>query len=227
MNYKKNISYIVITFLIVTLNTTYVFSQTADIGFGAIRYSQKGMLISTYDPGSLTGDVNEQSEINESVAVPSLIFSYYYPFYKPTDYLTFGGLSGLSFYAFFSKKEDTKSLTGQTLKIGNSSGYYIGYQIPIYASIRLFNASSNENEKGFGGGLGIGYVAHGFTIDNEKGFMYSPSFLAEIRYNRVGLKFETLFNKFSSVYTSDTGDIPRLETSFFQIHLTLGLYEAY
>ncbi|MBW6483245.1 MAG: hypothetical protein K0B10_09295 [Vicingaceae bacterium] len=221
MKHWKIIIYFAAIITIIIANSTYVFSQTADIGFGAIRYSQKGMLISTYDPGSETGNVNEQSKINEAEAIPSLIFSYYYPFYKPTDYLSVGGLSGLSFYTFYNKKDDPTNLSGQTIGTGSSSGFYVGYQIPLYASVRLFNSSNKDNLEGFGGGLGIGYVAHGFTIDNEKGFMFSPSFLAEIRFNKVGLKFETLFNKFTSVYKSDTGDIPRLETSFFQIHLFL------
>jgi len=218
----KTISQRIAVFIItVTFTAMNSFAQTNEFGVGAVLYKQSGTLIATYDPGSLTGNINYEDAKDESNGAPAVMVAHYHPFYELSDMIAIGGQAGFVFYGYYERKDDTKNFYGQTIAPGTSSDLIIGWEVPLYVNLRLMNGSTDDNDDGFGLGVGIGYTAHGFNVVNDKGFMFSPSLLAEIKYNTLGLRYERQFKKYESVYTSDTGDIPRLSTSFSQIFLTI------
>lgn len=215
--YKK---YFYFLFALVFFFTLQSFGQTNELGFGVWCFKQKGILINSFDPGT-SGTVNFASEFEESNYVPGFTFIHYHPFYELSENLVLGAEGGASFFGYYERK-DVKNFYGQTIA-SESSGLYIAFQVPVYATARFLNGSSENNDEGFGAGAGIGGMMQGFEVPEEKGFMFSPAAMVELKYDKFGVRFDYLFSKFKSNYTSSTGDIPRLETSFFNISITMGL----
>lgn len=219
INDKK---YFYFLFAVLFFLTLQSYGQTNELGFGVWCFNQKGTTIVSYDPGT-SGTVNIASEFEESNLVPGFSFIHYHPFYELSDKLWFGAEGGASFFGYYKKKDDVKNFSGQVIATGESSGLYLSFQVPVYAAVRFLNGSSEDNDEGFGAGAGIGGMMQGFEVPEEKGFMFTPAAMVELKYNKFGVRFDYLFSKFKSHYNSSTGEIPRLETSFFNISITLRL----
>jgi hypothetical protein len=196
------------------------YGQTNELGVGAWCFKQKGILIDSYDPGT-SGTVNIASDYDESNSVPGFSFVHYHPLYNVSEKFWLGAEAGANFFGYYHEDE-TKNFYGQTIA-RESSGLYLTFQVPLYAACRFLNGSSENNDEGFGAGAGIGGMMQGFEVPEERGFMITPAFMVELKYNRFGARFDYLFNKFESHYDSSTGDIPRLSTSFFDVLITLTL----
>ena len=214
--------YFIFLFVVMSFLTLQSSAQTNELGFGVWCFSQTGTIINSFDPGT-SGTVNIASEFEESNSVPGFCFIHYHPFHELSDKFWLGAEGGASFFGYYDKKDDVKNFSGQVIASGESSGLYLSFQVPVYAAVRFLNGSSDNSDEGFGAGAGIGGMMHGFEVPEEKGFMITPAAMIELKYNRWGARFDYLFSKFKSHYNSSTGEIPRLETSFFNISITLRL----
>jgi hypothetical protein len=215
----KNIFSVLLTAALLTAACA-VTAQTHEAGFGGAMFHQKGTLISSYDPGSLTGAINLSTPYDKHSGSPAVCYAYYHPLVELNDALYFGGQAAFFFYGYYEKQDDVQNFSGQTIADGSSSDLIIGWEVPVYANIRLMNGSEESNDEGFGLGGGLGMMAHGFNVINDKGFMFTPAAMVEVKYNKLGLRFDYQFKHFKSVYTTETGDIPRMETNFFSVLLT-------
>jgi hypothetical protein len=220
INTKK---YFYFLFALVLISISRSNAQTNELAFGAWFFNQTGTLILSYDPGSTTGTINYPSEVEESNAVPGFSFIHYHPLHELSDELALGAEGGLNLFMFYEKKDDVTDFSGQVIATGESSGLFFSLQVPVYATARFLNGSTESYDEGFGAGAGIGGMFQGFEVPEEKGVMFSPVAMVELKYDNWGARFDYLFSKFKSHYTSSTGDIPRLETSFFNISISLRL----
>ena len=188
-------------------------AQSLDLLFGACLSSQKGnVLVSAYPGDPQKSYVTLIDEIDETVKLPCIGLSYYYPFYPESGNISVGGVAGFTFFASYSSNE-SQNLYGQSLGV-KSTPLFLGYTLPLLAMCRAGSAAFVDNTEGVGGGLGFGMSLNGFTMPYEKGFLASPVLCAEARWKKFGLRVDYSLKKYKSYYKTDLGDLPRMTTGF-------------
>lgn len=193
-------------------------AQVFQIGAAAHFYRQSGIILSSYDPGTSQGSIQYSTEISDKSGVPGVSFFYYHPVIKAGEIFSAGLQTGFEFFAIYKAPSDVRTFGGAYVgHWGTGTGLRLGYLIPTSVMVRIGNLAIKNNEKSFGGAIGLGVVPFGFNIPLEKGFMMPLNFCAEMNFKNWGLRFDLPLKKYESFYKSYTGDIPRLTNSFYSI----------
>ncbi|CAN5916064.1 hypothetical protein BH11BAC7_BH11BAC7_24940 [soil metagenome] len=210
-------------FISITLLASFACrAQNFDITIGAALTNQQGsVLVSSY-PGSSQSFITTKMEVDEKVKVPEVGVSYYQPLFPQEGKFSLGAMVGFNLMLSY-KKVDYVNQFGNSMG-SKTSPLYASYAVPVLAMFKGGCGAFKDNDEGFGGAIGGGISMIGFTMPYEKGFMVSPDFCAEIRWNRIGLRAEYMTKKFVSEYQTDNKPIPRVTTSFMYISLLIGLY---
>jgi hypothetical protein len=196
-------------------------AQNFDVTTGAALTKQQGAILVSAYPGSSQSFITKKMEVDETVKVPQVGVSYYYPFYPKDGNFSVGGMTGINLMLSYKKTEFVNQFGGS---MGSkSSPLYASYAVPFLVMLKGGCAAFQDNDEGFGGGIGAGISMIGFSMPYEKGFMVSPDICAEIRWKRIGLRTEFMTKKFISEYKTDSQPIPRITTSFIYVSLLVGL----
>ena len=219
--YKKIILLILIIFTVNSIG----FAQTFQFGLSASTYKEQGSIINSYDPGASQGVIYNLENIDNSSILPGVVVYYYQPIIKSNYVFSVGIQGGVEAYAIYKKQQTVTNYTGQYIGTwGSETSLQAGYKVPISILARFGNLSVKKNYNSFGFAAGFGISPHGFSLPLDRAFYLSPNLCCEISYEKISLRFNLPLNNYNSYYTSTTGDIPRLTSSFWSINLTKGIY---
>ena len=188
-------------------------AQLIEFGIGYSPMIFSGSEISSFDGGDVP-TVNSVSSVeNTLVLTGNMMVGIYY------HLLHFG--ENMSLGAHYQATIFAGAMDG---------GYYDalvgGIDLPVMAEFRMGNIATQDSGSPWGCQLAGGamYTAGLMSIDESKlkFGIFKPAFSLGITHNDVGLQFLWHPGKYTILYDTNTGGIPRAD--FFKYHLTLFWY---
>jgi hypothetical protein len=210
--------------LIIIILITAIQSQAQLWQFGAaynIIY-QEGQILESYNPGNFSGLVYSMKPIKEQTHSIGMSFFYYHPVLKLNDEFSGGFQLGASIGGSFQKEGEIQS-GGGTIGYQSGSPLILFTNIPLVGMFRFGNLSTTESKKLLGGAIGFGSTLTSYITPIENGTYLPLIITAELNYKIFGVRIDFPLNTKASYYKSNTGDIPKLSTSLFNLNLTFAL----
>ena len=186
-------------------------------GIGFMFLQQRGVVLREPTPLPL---YPSKVDVGRALAPFGGTFAVFIPFktvYMYTPEYKFGTQTGLGFYSTNKNKSVDLNYSPDP-ETGFLKRTFGIIHIPLMVSFRMGSALYPEKgRKGFA--IAAGLDAFYLNIPDEKGFALIPTSNFTFLKGKNGIRAGFYHLKFRSVFNSNSGEIIRLETSFFQLEV--------
>lgn len=195
------------------------FAQLLQVGMAYNGMFFKGQSLRSHDPGSYSGSVYTMEEVDDKNHLLGLSLFYYHPLVKMHSEFTFGPQIGATVSGSYQQE-------GNYMNSNGVSGYVQGSPLvfttkfPTTAMLRFGALASKNSKANFGGAVGFGTMMVNFLHPVQKGTYFPLILTTELNYEDAGFRIDIPFSSFSSVYQSETGDIPKVKMSLISLNFT-------
>lgn len=219
MNKFLKISLIVFTLFISQTS----FAQMFQFGIAYNGLYFKGQTLSSFDPGSNSGTVYSMNELDDKNHLLGMSFFYYQSLYEVNPELSLGLQVGGTISGNYQKAGNYRDSDGVVSSV-QGSPFIFTSKIPITAMIRGGALATEDSEAIMGGAVGFGIMPVSFIHPLQNGTFLPLILTTELNYQNVGLRIDIPLSKFTSHYTTTTGDLPKLTMDLYSINLTFGFH---